>query len=1297
QSFHDNATPDRTDIQYWTRVTRLIDEELKHGMAEPPPSTGMRDGDSDEVAPSNINERTDSPYAPPAVNIQVGLGVRSEVAEAPAIPLVAEPPHTSDMGGDGGDGVQQTDDATAPSPAPAPAPTPVTVAAAAQEAALGLRSQSNDVEVGTLVSADSHTDLVDAGALDGDTDTDGDRTAEYANQIKLLPTDDDDDVGRGGATAADRPQEQTVVADTQLYAGPAVAAAAAFRARAGQAGREPDDVHNKTSAYTHHESEAPLEPSRATQTTDPEAQPAGTHPANHDTSHADGTQALAPSADDESTEAVHALEAAGLLTTAEAVANPSQPEASRLDQAQAYGKAYHDIAENVEMAAAEVASPSRDKQAGAVHAVEAAGFMSPEESSAQPDYAAVAPGIEQEGFAEDVTHGHNGVGAVPHDTAVIQPEPDSESPQDRAHRSAAATADVSVETAVPVLTAECAPNDGSTSTVVPAPAPAPESATATSQADALHAVESQSVEPVEAPHGVQATDLTASTDQPGKPSAGASTANGEEDLEQRWKALAFEDSTLLDDLLSEDDDETDAVEAAPTPERPDPLLESAEVVPQSTDITAAYAYTPVRQSPPQPQIPGQPYPPGRSPPPVRPQSQPQPAQPPTRLRSPLNPYIPQTAQPPQRNLAAPGSAATISPYAPPNPYLPRQVASSVNLRDTYAPAAPFAPPPLFGPSAAASAGIPTVSPALQRRPPLPTQEQGQSQLKTVHSFVDKSKGGYQSPYDLPMEFTKPLSRHVPAPPTVPQPMPRALPQGQRQPLSQTQQQSQPVRKPPATYTSVPPPPPSQRQVTPKPQFAPPPPPSAPRRPSSASASALGTAALAPAAVATNAGQYVPSAASHTNVVSAAAAARARTPEASSVLGSTGFQYASPPALAPRSQMSPSPRLPAQPIASTHGVYAGATPPAPASAPFSPPRRPPSEASQPQHADRDEHLSLASSRLRQVQGSAARHSPLSQRRTPTPEIHPPAPVPLPAFTEPDYIIPSDGQELDPLQRWKGAPVFKSGFGGTVVLTVPKLMPKYLAGHITPKMKPTPGPVQTKKLADIIPHLATGEQMDTFPGPLVSKSKKKDVTDWMTRCIERMEAESRENEDVMLWKLLRLIVEHDGITSWTPAIVDAVCAMIGPSTTEPPAFPAVTTDQPPTAPDVLAKTKALSNMRSHLIEGSREKAVWEAADNMLWGHALLLASSIEDKTTWRRVIEEFVRKELAAMPDAQSLAALYQVLAGNAVECVDQLVPPSTRAGLHMMHRSGAETRTAVADGLGKWRETVVLILRNMSVE
>merc|ERR1711939_703657 len=64
------------------------------------------------------------------------------------------------------------------------------------------------------------------------------------------------------------------------------------------------------------------------------------------------------------------------------------------------------------------------------------------------------------------------------------------------------------------------------------------------------------------------------------------------------------------------------------------------------------------------------------------------------------------------------------------------------------------------------------------------------------------------------------------------------------------------------------------------------------------------------------------------------------------------------------------------------------------------------------------------------------------------------------------------------------------------------------------------------------------------------------------------------------------------------------------------------------------------------------------------------------------------------NAESLSALYEVFGGNLEESIDELVPPSARAGLQMVSKvdSAGPTKNAL-DGLNRWRETLSLILNN----
>lgn len=319
---------------------------------------------------------------------------------------------------------------------------------------------------------------------------------------------------------------------------------------------------------------------------------------------------------------------------------------------------------------------------------------------------------------------------------------------------------------------------------------------------------------------------------------------------------------------------------------------------------------------------------------------------------------------------------------------------------------------------------------------------------------------------------------------------------------------------------------------------------------------------------------------------------------------------------------------------------------------------------------------------------------------------------------DYIIPTDGREHDPLERWKGCPIFRFGFGGTTVSTFPKQIPRYTSGRNKPKMKCSPGEVKVQALKA----LALDEDFKDFPGPLKSKNKKKEVLEWLHRRITQMEREyevltpssvlpdprKRHEEKILLWRILQILVEYDGVIEGKAPAEKAVRVILSPALAE------VTTDSLPPSSNtqLLGITRStgssniaepttpqdLESLRQILIQGDREKAVWHALDRRMWAHAMLISSTME-KNIWKQVLQEFIRQEVKSFGDnTESLAALYQIFAGNWEESVDELVPPSARAGLQFVSKAAnaGPTRNAL-EGLDRWRETLTLALSNRSPE
>lgn len=320
---------------------------------------------------------------------------------------------------------------------------------------------------------------------------------------------------------------------------------------------------------------------------------------------------------------------------------------------------------------------------------------------------------------------------------------------------------------------------------------------------------------------------------------------------------------------------------------------------------------------------------------------------------------------------------------------------------------------------------------------------------------------------------------------------------------------------------------------------------------------------------------------------------------------------------------------------------------------------------------------------------------------------------------NMVAPTDGREQDPLQRWRGVPVISWGVGGTVVTSFPKSIPRYGMNQTMPMIVRTPGEVKIQNVKDIEPlqdHLAK------FPGPLRGKSKKKETITWLNTAIEMLEKDlpdlsfhsqlslevKRSIERLLLWKILRIFIEHDGVLEGNADAEKAVRLVLSPGTKTPTTdddalFPTASTLSGPLASVTSmqsdgADVSTMDQIRHYLLRGDREKAVWALVDKRLWGHAMLIAHTVEGDL-YKRVAQEFVRKEVNYPGHAnESMAALYKILSGNYDDCVDELVPVHARAGLQLVSTDAGPGPTKdTLDGLDKWRETLSLVLSNRSVD
>ncbi len=88
---------------------------------------------------------------------------------------------------------------------------------------------------------------------------------------------------------------------------------------------------------------------------------------------------------------------------------------------------------------------------------------------------------------------------------------------------------------------------------------------------------------------------------------------------------------------------------------------------------------------------------------------------------------------------------------------------------------------------------------------------------------------------------------------------------------------------------------------------------------------------------------------------------------------------------------------------------------------------------------------------------------------------------------------------------------------------------------------------------------------------------------------------------------------------------------------------------TVASYVLRTSHLDKIQNLLVRGERRAAFQYAADEKLWAHAMVIASSI-DKDSWKEVVHEFVRAELggvnpATLASSRSSTAKEPPLAGR----------------------------------------------------
>ncbi|KAK4044813.1 Sec23-binding domain of Sec16-domain-containing protein [Parachaetomium inaequale] len=698
-----------------------------------------------------------------------------------------------------------------------------------------------------------------------------------------------------------------------------------------------------------------------------------------------------------------------------------------------------------------------------------------------------------------------------------------------------------------------------------------------------------------------------------------------------------------------------------------------------------------------------------------------------------------------------------------NPYLP--AASPVMPAHPYLPAAPVSAvqPPATTPYAVPSTAPPAPAQFGYGAPP-PLQEKSKAQ-----SFVDK-KGGYTSPYDLPMEVVKPKRRTsalnlqstsgptspaaMPPPPrsasmhSHPAPPSSAPGPGMARPTSSHSSQGPPSgRKPPQesffedlpmTTKARPASRHNQKSVPAAPTLVPaapavastrysPAPPGAPNANGPVPAPASSRYSPAPpASRQPSSGPLAHFEITHersrphgpVNHVEGSLAER----RGSSSLHEHRLQRV--PSLPPTREVEEE-EAPAQAQASPGGP----APPHPMSPPVARYAPPPQGARQTPPPSTLSPQAMLSPPKRVMSS----HSPLappydfappprSQTQSPgalygNRGAKPVEPIPRPSSVN-DPTSPRDTTyPAAPAAFAPAAPATAYGRprGASLNLNVPR----YGMNQSIPAVIRSPGEVKIQNIKDIIP---LEERLSKFPGPLKGKSKKKETIAWLTAGIESLEQglptsfslhthlsheDKRAVERVLLWKILRVFVEHDGVLEGNPAVEKAVRDTLTPgfegSDSAAPymnggaAFGLNDSATTGLQSDGVSSS-TVEQIRRHLLGGDCEKAIWTAADQRLWGHALLLSNALAPNL-YRQVAQEFIKKEVNfSGHNNESLAALYGVLSGNHEESVDELVPSHARAGLQLVATNATSGPSKDAmEGLDKWRETLGLILSNRSTD
>ncbi|CAO3692145.1 unnamed protein product [Rhizopus stolonifer] len=304
--------------------------------------------------------------------------------------------------------------------------------------------------------------------------------------------------------------------------------------------------------------------------------------------------------------------------------------------------------------------------------------------------------------------------------------------------------------------------------------------------------------------------------------------------------------------------------------------------------------------------------------------------------------------------------------------------------------------------------------------------------------------------------------------------------------------------------------------------------------------------------------------------------------------------------------------------------------------------------------------------------------------------------------------SPQQAADPLGRSRGCPLVSFGFGGQLLVSFPKRVPDYYTSTISSR----PGPIQFKKLKDLVP-------FTPFSGPCLFdsavgiKQKKKDLAVYIAQKINMFEQQKQSltltgyhkmEAKIILWQLVQVYLETEGHIDDKDKMDQALLQVLRrpiPSEDDTHfSLPSQTMQQD----QADLSDQLLSKIESYLLNGDRVGAVNYAIQEDLWAHALIISSCV-GKELWQKVIAGFVDREMNATTEMrqtrtfhniagsnQPLRVMYSLFSGVGAAAMKEFILHDIQY-VNVPYGTVSSKPPVDVNQLIKWRDTVAILLAN----